>query len=363
MSRVPLIFRTPPWLMSLAAARGVSRAGAPLPILFWGVHLIEVMEFDPLEEFAPERHAGVAAGTQSQRRDGLVLAGSPLGDENPVAAPRLRRSSSGPRERLASIRSLGFAVLFVAAAVPWFLLTRDLINAGGGLSELKTAVETSTDHAAPSPAPALLQTATSPQVSVAAIAAMPRIGSESSEVSRDVVAHAAPGAAASEIARRRAPVRARPGNARGDPASVDGKGDTTLVAHGSLPGTNVGSSPPSASGAPMVSDVVRVSELEILESIILDGSGQSGSESQPRFTPAVGATRVEVTAEASDPDGDPVSFKWTAPAGSFANPMAKQTEFTCPSAPAAVPVTISVTDANGAVAHDTITIQCVYTTR
>jgi Bacterial Ig domain len=75
--------------------------------------------------------------------------------------------------------------------------------------------------------------------------------------------------------------------------------------------------------------------------------------------PTAGVRRVEVTAEAFDPDGDAMSFKWTAPAGHFANPLAQHTEFTCPSAPATVPVTIAVTDANGAVARETITVHCV----
>jgi outer membrane protein OmpA-like peptidoglycan-associated protein len=66
-----------------------------------------------------------------------------------------------------------------------------------------------------------------------------------------------------------------------------------------------------------------------------------------------------VTADAQDPDGDTLTYKWSAPAGSFANPADRQTIFTCPSQEGAVPVTVTVSDGKGGTASDTITIQCV----
>jgi outer membrane protein OmpA-like peptidoglycan-associated protein len=76
----------------------------------------------------------------------------------------------------------------------------------------------------------------------------------------------------------------------------------------------------------------------------------------------VGRTST-VTADASDPDGDALSYKWSAPTGSFANPSERQTIFTCPMTPGSVPVTVTVSDGKGGTASDTITIQCVAPTR
>jgi outer membrane protein OmpA-like peptidoglycan-associated protein len=72
----------------------------------------------------------------------------------------------------------------------------------------------------------------------------------------------------------------------------------------------------------------------------------------------VGRTST-VTADAADPDGDTLTYKWSAPTGSFANPAERQTIFTCPTAPGSVPVSVSVTDGKGGSASDQITIQCV----
>ena len=69
--------------------------------------------------------------------------------------------------------------------------------------------------------------------------------------------------------------------------------------------------------------------------------------------------RSTVTADARDPDGDPLTYRWTAPAGSFADPTAAQTGWTAPSVEGAVPVTGSVDDGRGGSASDTVTIQVV----
>jgi peptidoglycan-associated lipoprotein len=66
-----------------------------------------------------------------------------------------------------------------------------------------------------------------------------------------------------------------------------------------------------------------------------------------------------VTADAQDPDGDALTYKWSAPSGTFANPAERQTIFTCSNTPGSVPVTVTVSDGKGGTASDTITIQCV----
>jgi peptidoglycan-associated lipoprotein len=72
----------------------------------------------------------------------------------------------------------------------------------------------------------------------------------------------------------------------------------------------------------------------------------------------VGKTST-VTADAQDPDGDTLAYKWSAPTGTFANPADRQTIFTCPQQEGSVPVTVTVSDGKGGTASDTITIQCV----
>jgi peptidoglycan-associated lipoprotein len=66
-----------------------------------------------------------------------------------------------------------------------------------------------------------------------------------------------------------------------------------------------------------------------------------------------------VTADAQDPDGDTLTYKWSAPNGTFANPAERQTIFTCSKTAGSVPVTVTVSDGKGGTASDTITIQCV----
>jgi outer membrane protein OmpA-like peptidoglycan-associated protein len=69
-------------------------------------------------------------------------------------------------------------------------------------------------------------------------------------------------------------------------------------------------------------------------------------------------TSVTVTADATDPDGDTLTYRWTAPTGTFANASDRQTQFTCPAQPGAVPVTVTVNDGKGGTANATVTIQC-----
>jgi outer membrane protein OmpA-like peptidoglycan-associated protein len=66
-----------------------------------------------------------------------------------------------------------------------------------------------------------------------------------------------------------------------------------------------------------------------------------------------------VTADASDPDGDPLTYKWTAPAGTFANPGDRESLWTAPMQEGPVPTTVTVSDGKGGTVTDTVTIQVV----
>jgi outer membrane protein OmpA-like peptidoglycan-associated protein len=66
-----------------------------------------------------------------------------------------------------------------------------------------------------------------------------------------------------------------------------------------------------------------------------------------------------VTADAHAPEGDPLTYKWSAPAGTFANPTDRQTIWTAPNQEGPVPVTVTVDDGRGGTASDTVTIQVV----
>ncbi len=66
-----------------------------------------------------------------------------------------------------------------------------------------------------------------------------------------------------------------------------------------------------------------------------------------------------VSADAQDPDGDPLTYRWTANTGSFTSPANRQTPWTAPNTPGAVPVTVTVTDSRGASASASVTIQVV----
>jgi hypothetical protein len=91
----------------------------------------------------------------------------------------------------------------------------------------------------------------------------------------------------------------------------------------------------------------------------------------PRVAPAaegvnpVPATpfQLAVAGSASDPDGDGLTYRWSAPIGSFADPGASRTTFTCPDTPIEVPLTVTVTDNHGASARDTVIVRCIAAAR
>jgi len=73
-------------------------------------------------------------------------------------------------------------------------------------------------------------------------------------------------------------------------------------------------------------------------------------------TVEIGKTST-VTADARDPDGDTLTYRWSTPSGSLANPAERQTQWTAPQQEGAVPVTVTVDDGKGGTASDTVNIQ------
>jgi len=75
-------------------------------------------------------------------------------------------------------------------------------------------------------------------------------------------------------------------------------------------------------------------------------------------TVEIGKTST-VTADATDPDGDALTYRWNTPAGTLSSPADRQSPWTAPMQEGPVPVTIEVRDSKGATATDAVTIQVV----
>jgi outer membrane protein OmpA-like peptidoglycan-associated protein len=69
--------------------------------------------------------------------------------------------------------------------------------------------------------------------------------------------------------------------------------------------------------------------------------------------------QLTASADAQDPDGDTLRYRWTAPTGTFANPNDRQTPWTAPGQVGAVPLTVTVDDGKGMTATDTVTVQVI----
>ena len=75
-------------------------------------------------------------------------------------------------------------------------------------------------------------------------------------------------------------------------------------------------------------------------------------------TVEVGRTST-VTADATDPDGDTLSYKWSAPTGKLTNPADRQTPWTAPMQEGPVQLTVTVDDGKGGTASASVTIQVI----
>ena len=69
--------------------------------------------------------------------------------------------------------------------------------------------------------------------------------------------------------------------------------------------------------------------------------------------------QLTASADAQDPDGDTLRYRWTSPTGTFANAGDRQTPWTAPGTVGAVPLTVTVDDGKGMTATDTVTVQVI----
>jgi hypothetical protein len=66
-----------------------------------------------------------------------------------------------------------------------------------------------------------------------------------------------------------------------------------------------------------------------------------------------------VSAEAQDPDGDELTYVWTAPSGALAASTARQSLWIAPMVEGPVPVAVRVDDGKGGTASDVITVTVI----
>ena len=71
--------------------------------------------------------------------------------------------------------------------------------------------------------------------------------------------------------------------------------------------------------------------------------------------------KSEVTASASDPDGDPLTYRWRRRPARSQTPAEMRSPWTAPNQVGGVPITVTVDDGRGGKASDTVTIQVTRT--
>jgi outer membrane protein OmpA-like peptidoglycan-associated protein len=69
--------------------------------------------------------------------------------------------------------------------------------------------------------------------------------------------------------------------------------------------------------------------------------------------------KSQLSADANDPDGDPLTYRWTTPSGTLDNPAIVKPVWTAPMTVGSVPATVTVNDGKGGTASDTVTLQVI----
>ena len=66
--------------------------------------------------------------------------------------------------------------------------------------------------------------------------------------------------------------------------------------------------------------------------------------------------QVTLSSEVYDPDGDHLTLRWSAPAGTFTNPTGSRTYWTAPSTAGSITITMTVDDGRGEATKATVTV-------
>ena len=90
-------------------------------------------------------------------------------------------------------------------------------------------------------------------------------------------------------------------------------------------------------------------------------AGKSAADRHRRLRPVHGRGRPHGHrhGHAQDPDGDALTYQWTAAAGTLTSPTARQTPWTAPNQPGPVQFTVTVNDGKGGTANATTTIKVI----